>query len=128
MKTQKPSKKRVDAIEYTESSGNVFADLGILNPEEALAKAEIASKIHDIIKEKKLTQAKAAKILEITQPKVSLLLRGYLTDFSLERLLGFLNELGQDVYISIVPSSNKNHGGTKIGDSPSSSRIAALGR
>ena len=67
MKTQKPSKKRVDAIEYTESSGNVFADLGILNPEEALAKAEIASKIHDIIKEKKLTQAQAAKILEISQ-------------------------------------------------------------
>ena len=62
MKTQKPSKKRVDAIEYTESSGNVFADLGILNPEEALAKAEIASKIHDIIKEKKLTQAKALSL------------------------------------------------------------------
>ena len=128
MKTHKSRKKRINDIEYTESSGNVFADLGLPNPEEALAKAKIASKIHDIIKEKKLTQAKAAKILEITQPKVSLLLRGYLTDFSLERLLGFLNELGQDVYISIVPSSNKNHGGTKIGDSPSSSRIAALGR
>lgn len=128
MKPQKQSKKRVDDIEYTESSGNVFADLGIPNPEEALAKAEIASKIHDIIKEKKLTQAKAAKILKISQPKVSLLLRGYLTDFSLERLLRFLNDLGQDVYISIVPSSHRNHGCTRIGDSPSTGRIAALRR
>ena len=128
MKRHKPSTKRIGDIDYTESSGNVFHDLGLPNPEEALAKAEIASKIHDLIKEKKLTQAKAAKILEISQPKVSLLLRGYLTDFSLERLLRFLNDLGQDVYISIVPSSHRSHGCTKIGDSPSSGRIAALGR
>lgn len=42
MKTKKLKKKRLGNIEYTESSGNVFADLGIPNPEEALAKAEIA--------------------------------------------------------------------------------------
>ena len=98
MKRHKPSTKRIGDIDYTESSGNVFHDLGLSNPEEALAKSEIASKIHDIIKEKKLTQAKAAKNLEISQPKVALLLRRYLTDFSLERLLRFLNDLGQDVY------------------------------
>lgn len=128
MKAKKPKKKRLGQIEYTESSGNVFADLGIPNPEEALAKAEIAMKIHEIIKKKKLTQAKAAKILKISQPKISLLLRGYLTDFSLERLLRFLNDLGQDVYISIVPSSHRGHGSTRIGDSPSTARIAALGK
>ena len=50
MKTKKLRKKRLGNIEYTESSGNVFADLGLPNPEEALAKAEIAMKIHDIIK------------------------------------------------------------------------------
>ena len=94
----KLKKKCLENIEYTESSGNVFADLEIPNPEEALAKAEIAMKIHDVIKKKKLTQVKAAKILKITQPKISLLLRGYLTDFSLERMLRFLNDLGQDVY------------------------------
>lgn len=122
-------KKRLGNIEYTESSGNVFADLGIPNPKEALAKAEIATKIHEIIKTKKLTQARAAKILKISQPKISLLLRGYLTDFSLERLLRFLNDLGQDVYISIIPSSHyPGHGSTWIGDSPSHARIAALGR
>jgi transcriptional regulator with XRE-family HTH domain len=76
-------------------------------------------KIDALIKKKKLTQAKAAKLLKISQPKISLLLRGYLTDFSLERLLRFLNDLGQDVYISIVPSSHRGHGNTMIGDSPS---------
>ena len=128
MKTKRLRKKRLGKIEYTESSGNVFADLGIPNPEEALAKSEIVLKIHDIIKKKKLTQAKVAKILKISQPKVSLLLRGYLTDFSLERLLRFLNDLGQDVYISIVPSSHRGHGSTRIGDSPSNFRVAALSK
>ena len=128
MKTKKPRKKRVGAIEYTESSGNVFADLGLPHPEEALAKAEIASKIQDVIKEKKLSQAQAAKILEISQPKMSLLLRGFLKNFSLERLLRFLNDLGLDVYISVVPSSYKGQGCTRFGDSPSCSRVAALER
>jgi predicted XRE-type DNA-binding protein len=120
-------KKCLEGIEYVEGSDNVFADLGILKPEEAMAKAKIAMKIYETIKAKKLTQTKAAKILKISQPKVSLLLRGYLTDFSLERLLRFLNELGQDVYISIVPSLHR-HGNTWVGDSPSQASIAALGR
>ncbi len=128
MKAKKPKKKCLGGIEYTESSGNVFADLGIDNPEEALAKSRIVMKIHDIIKKKKLTQAKAAKILKISQPKISLLLRGYLTDFSLERLLRFLNDLGQDVYISIVPSSHSGHGCTMIRETRSHARIAALGK
>lgn len=128
MKKKTLKKKKLGNIEYTESSGNVFADLDIPNPEEALAKSKIVMKIHDIIKKKKLTQARAAKILKISQPKISLLLRGYLTDFSLERLLRFLNDLGQDVYISIVPSSHSSHGNTMIGDSPSNARIAALGK
>ena len=128
MNTKKIRKKRLENIEYTEGSGNIFADLGVPNPEEALAKAEIALKIHALIKKKKLTQAKAAKVLKISQPKISLLLRGFLTDFSLERLLRFLNDLGQDVYISIVPSSHRGHGSTMIGDSPSNCSIAALAK
>ena len=110
-----------------DSSGNIFADLNIENPEEALAKAELAARIHKIIKKKKLTQTEAAKILKIKQPKLSMLLRGYLTSFSLERLFRFLNDLGQDVVISIK-SSHKEHGYTKIGDSPSTLRIAALSK
>jgi len=127
MRTKKLKKKHLENIEYREGSENIFADIGIPNHEEAMAKAKIAMKIHDTIKKKKLTQAKAAKILKISQPKVSLLLRGYLTDFSLERLLRFLNDLGQNVYISITPAS-RGHGSTWIGDTPSNTSIAALGK
>jgi predicted XRE-type DNA-binding protein len=121
-------KRKKREIEYEESCGNVFADLGIANPEEALAKSQIVLEIATIIKRKKLTQAKVAKILRIAQPKVSLLLRGYLKSFSLERLFRFLNDLGQDIYIKIVPTSHSRHGCTMIGDSPSNARIAALRR
>lgn len=121
-------KKKKKKIKYEKSSGNVFADLDVSNPEEALAKSQVAIEIRKIIRRKKLTQAKAAKMLKIDQPKVSLLLRGYLTNFSLERLFRFLNDLGQDIYIKIVPSPRSEHGSTMIGDSPSRSRVAALGR
>lgn len=87
--------------DYVIGSGNVFADLGVPNPEEALAKAELASKIANLIRDRRLTQAKAAKLLGIDQPKVSNLLRGHLTGFSIERLLRFLLLLGQDVRITV---------------------------
>lgn len=90
--------------DYFVSSGNVFADPGLPNPEEALAKAELANKISVLIQERKLTQAKAAKLLGIDQPKVSMLLRGRLTGFSIERLMRFLLLLGQDIKISVQPS------------------------
>lgn len=83
------------------SSGNIFADIGVENPEEALAKAELVTHIHDVIKKKKLTQKKAAELLGIDQPKVSALLCGKFSGFSLERLIRFLNELGADVTINV---------------------------
>jgi predicted XRE-type DNA-binding protein len=60
------------------SSGNVFADLDLKNPEELLAKAELVQRIWDIIAERKLPQTKAAALLGIDQPKVSALMRGKL--------------------------------------------------
>ena len=91
-------------LDYVISSGNVFADLGLSNPEEALAKAELANKIAVLIADRRLTQAKAAKLLGIDQPKVSMLLRGRLTGFSLERLMRFLLLLGQDIKITVQAS------------------------
>ena len=88
-------------LDYTVSSGNVFADLGLPNPEEALAKAELANKIIELIRERRLTQVQAAKVLGVDQPKVSALLRGNLTGFSLERLMRFLLLLGQDIKITV---------------------------
>jgi len=96
-----------DAVELTSSSGNVFADLGVTNPEEALAKAELAIQINRLIKEKRLTQIKAAEILGVDQPKISALARGRLEGFSIERLFKFLIFLGQDVEIILKPHDKK---------------------
>jgi len=87
------------------SSGNVFADLGLSNPEERLLKAELVRKISEIITNLNLTQVQAAEILGIDQPKVSLLIRGRLSGFSTDRLIAYLNKLGSDVEITIKPKS-----------------------
>ena len=116
-------------IKYKESSGNVFADLGVENPEEALAKSELARQIAKLIKKKKLSQKQAAEILGIDQPKISNLIRGRLRSFSLERLIRFLNSLGQDVSIMISPAkSQSERGHTWISESASIIPVAALGR
>ncbi len=83
------------------SSGNVFADLGYPDAEEAKAKSQLAQRIAELITEQSLTQVKAAKLLGIDQPKVSKLIRGQLREFSTERLFHFLNALNQDVEIVI---------------------------
>jgi predicted XRE-type DNA-binding protein len=93
-------------LDYTVSSGNVFADFGLPNPEEALAKAELAHKIIVLIRKRGLTQVQAAKLLGVDQPKVSALLRGHLTGFSLERLMRFLLRLGQDIKITVQESQS----------------------
>ena len=90
-----------EKIEYEESSGNVFKDLGLPNPEERLAKARLASMIYDIISERGLTQVEAAKILGINQPKVSALRNGRLAGFSLERLFSLLRKLDRDIEIVV---------------------------
>lgn len=86
---------------YVTGSGNVFADLGVARPEEALAKAELAHKIAMTIERRGLTQAEAAKLLEVDQPKISALTRGRLAGFSLDRLVRFLVLLGNDVEIVV---------------------------
>lgn len=93
------------ARDYVVSSGNVFADLGIANPEEALAKAELAHKIAELIRTRKLTQKEAAELLHVDQPKVSALVRGQFAGFSLERLMRFLLLLGQDIRITVEKSA-----------------------
>jgi len=96
-------------VNVTEGSGNVFADLGLPDADELLAKARLASAISDIIAGRRLTQAAAAELLGTSQPNVSNLVNGRLEGFSLERLARFLNELGRDVEIVVKrrPSSRK---------------------
>lgn len=87
--------------DHVVSSGNVFADLGLPRADEALAKAELAQKISGIIRARRLSQAQAAELLGVDQPKVSALARGRLSGFSIERLLRFLMLLGHDVEITV---------------------------
>lgn len=94
-------------IKYEVSSGNVFADLGLPNPEEMLAKAELAIQINSLIEQKKLTQVEAAKLLDVDQPKISLLAKGKLSGFSLERLFKFLNLLGQNITIQVSKAKTR---------------------
>ncbi len=89
------------------SSGNVFADLGIEQPEEALVKAQLVSRLADIIEERGMTQMQAASILGITQLKVSALLRGHFDGFSLERLFRLLIALDTDITITMKPKSEE---------------------
>lgn len=87
--------------DVTTSSGNVFEDLGLSEPADRLAKAELARKISEIITKRHLNQADAAKLLGVDQPKVSNLMNGRLSGFSLERLIHFLNILGREVQIVV---------------------------
>ena len=86
------------------SSGNVFADLGVHDPQEMLARAQLASRICQIIGDRGLTQARAAGLLRLDQPKISALMHGKLKGFSVERLIRCLNDLGQEVEIVVRPA------------------------
>ena len=87
--------------DHVTSSGNVFADLNLPQADDLMAKAELAAKIIAEIQRRRMTQAQAASLLGIDQPKVSALKQGKLAGFSIERLMRFLLLLGRDVEISI---------------------------
>ncbi len=95
------TKRKVEAYR---SSGNVFADLGLPNAEERLLKANIVNELHRLIKERGLTQVKAAKLIGIHQPDLSRLLRGDFEDYSAGRLMKMLTVFEQDVEITMKPS------------------------
>lgn len=93
------------ATDVVQGSDNVFADLGVAEPEETLAKAELARRISEIIRRRRLTQRQTATLLGVDQPKVSALMRGQLYAFSTDRLLRFLTALDRDVEIVIKPKA-----------------------
>ncbi len=97
-----------------DGSGNVFADLGIKNADEYMAKSELAAEILRIVQRRRLTQAEAAKLLGIRQPKVSDLLRGRLDGFSTDRLLRFITRLGYDVQIKLSKARPHTQGHMEI--------------
>jgi len=86
---------------FQDGSGNVFADIGVRDPEDSLLRAELMKKIAGVIARKKLSQAQIARILRVDQPKVSKLVRGRISGFTSDRLFRFLTALGCDVRIEV---------------------------
>jgi predicted XRE-type DNA-binding protein len=95
---------------FEKSSGNVFADLGLPNSEQELLKAKLTVQIYKLIKDQSLTRTKAAELLGTTQAQVSDLMRCRPVSVSVGRLMEFLTILGQDVEVTVRPSSTHDTG------------------
>ena len=92
-------------------SDNVYADPGYPDADEILVKAQLVSKIAELIKRRGLTQVEAAKLLELTQPKISAMLRGQFRGFSERKLIDCLTSLGRDVQIVIKEAPKRRESG-----------------
>jgi predicted XRE-type DNA-binding protein len=95
-------------MQVNSSSGNVFADLGLANPDELMLKAELINQIDELISARQLTETEAAELLGIDRSTLSALIRGKLSAFSTECLFRFLNALGSNVEIRITTNSKPN--------------------
>lgn len=94
-----------------QGTGNVFADIGVPDPEVALVKAQLASRIVDLIEARGLTQVQAAAILGTDQPRVSDIVRGSLQQFTADRLMRFITALDSDVEIAVHPGRRAREAG-----------------
>jgi predicted XRE-type DNA-binding protein len=104
-------RKGTERLEIHEGSGNVYRDLGFPDAEEMLVKAQLVSKIREIIRSKGLTQVEAAKTLGLPQPKLSGILRGQFRGVSERKLIDCLTSLGRDVEIVIKDAPRRRAGG-----------------
>ena len=94
-------------MKITQSSGNVYADIGVAQPGVMLAKAQLAQRVGSIIAARKLTQREAAEIIGVPQPKLSNILRGQFRGVSEAKLMDCLLRLGNDVQIVVKPVRRK---------------------
>lgn len=95
--------KRRKSIEFEEGSGNVFADLGLKEADQLLARSQIGFHVFKILEDKKLKQREIAAVLDIAQPDVSHLMNGHFSRFTTDKLLDFLKRLNRKVTIEISP-------------------------
>jgi predicted XRE-type DNA-binding protein len=98
-------------IDHEQGSTNVYADLGSPDADEMLVKAQLATKIKQIIKERSLTQQRAAEVLGMPQPKLSNMLRGQFRGISEAKMLECLAKLGRDVQIVVGPARHSTEAG-----------------
>ena len=102
MKTQ-----RVDGVEVHRGSGNVFADLGLADAEKLKIKTGLVFEIRKAMRSRGLTQQEAAKLIGITQPKVSDMMRGDFSNLSERKLMDCLTRLGYDIEIKVRPAKSE---------------------
>jgi predicted XRE-type DNA-binding protein len=88
-------------------SGNVFADLGRPDPDSHLLKAQLVNRMHEIMRDRKLTQTQAAQTVGMSQPDISRLLKGQFRDVSVERIMRMLTRLGCEVDIVVTPQGSQ---------------------
>ena len=93
-------------LSVKQGTGNVFADLGHADPDTHLLKAQLVSRMADVMGERKMTQVAAAKAAGVSQPDVSRILKGHFRDISVERLMRILTRLGCEVDIVVRPQGN----------------------
>ena len=97
-------KRLVDGVEVLRGSGNVFADLGLADAEKLKIKTGLVIEIRKAMRRLALTQQEAAKRMGLTQPKVSDMMRGDLSNLSERKLMDCLTRLGYDIEIKIKPT------------------------
>ena len=97
-------------IEVYESSGNIFADLGLPDAETHYLKAQIVAELFRLTKGRNLTQAKAGSLMGISQPEVSRLFKGNFREYSIDRLMTFLIAFDRDIEIVSRPRSPQRAG------------------
>jgi predicted XRE-type DNA-binding protein len=109
------SRKGKKAPGYEVGSGNVYKDLGYPDADEMLVKAQLASKISQIITERGYTQSEAATRLGLPQPKLSKMLRGQFRGISERKLMDCLTKLGRDVEIVVrAPARGRREGSVSV--------------
>lgn len=108
---RKTQKIGSSAIEVEVGSGNVYADLGFKNAEQLLVKARLVFMISEIIRRRRLTQAQAAELLAMPQPKLSNMLRGRFRGISETKMIECLTRLGRNVEIVVKPASRSKAAG-----------------
>lgn len=97
-----------------DSCGDVFADLGIQMSQEDMLKIEITRAIAAQLRKRNLTQVEAAKIVGTDQAKISALLRGRLTGFSVNRLFDYLLLLNVNIDVRLSGTENADRGRLKV--------------
>jgi len=123
------ARKRSEEMKAKYTAGSAFHALGLPDADDLVVKADLVARIEAIVRERGLTQVRAAALLGMDQPKVSALLRGRLDRFSIERLDRALRDLGQDVQLTVTSSAKRNaRGRLTFRVDPAASRDAAASR